>query len=67
LVFGLAVVEVVVARYIVDVVELLVLVLLWVEMVAVAVVEGVGYWWGDHAEITEKQDVLVRFLEYVNV
>jgi DNA repair ATPase RecN len=24
-------------------------------------------WWGDHAEITEKQDVLVRFLEYVNV
>ena len=24
-------------------------------------------WWGDSAEITEKQDVMVRFLEYVNV
>lgn len=24
-------------------------------------------WWGDHAEITEKQDVMVRFMEYVNV
>ena len=24
-------------------------------------------WWGDQAEITEKQDVMVRFLEYVNV
>lgn len=24
-------------------------------------------WWGDRAEITEKQDVMVRFLEYVNV
>ncbi len=24
-------------------------------------------WWGDSAEITEKQDVMVRFMEYVNV
>lgn len=24
-------------------------------------------WWGDQAEITEKQDVMVRFMEYVNV
>ena len=24
-------------------------------------------WWGDQAEIAEKQDVMVRFLEYVNV
>ena len=24
-------------------------------------------WWGDRAEITEKQDVMVRFMEYVNV
>ena len=24
-------------------------------------------WWGDHAEITEKQDVMVRFMEYVQV
>ena len=24
-------------------------------------------WWGDQAEITEKQDMMVRFMEYVNV
>ena len=24
-------------------------------------------WWGDSAEITEKQDVMMRFMEYVNV